>query len=217
MPESPLPNRHSPCWRWWPSWLSVWPDSPRSTCRCGASTRRARPRGWQREAMLRRRHTLRRASHRPTRSSRFDATGISSWRGSPRHRRCCRWCRSVPRAFLPPRKVDDERGSASLVAAAMCAVLLAVTVGGAQIGATVVARHRGQAAADLAALAGAVAVPTGIGPACAKASAVAQRMATTVVSCRVDELDLIVTVEAPVALRLLGTAHARVLARAGPD
>lgn len=98
----------------------------------------------------------------------------------------------------------------------MCAVLLAVTVGGAQIGASVVARHRAQAAADLAALAGAAAVPAGAGEACAKASAVAQRMAAASVGCSVDELDLVVTVEAPVPLRLLGSANARAIARAGP-
>lgn len=216
MPESPLQKRHSPWWRWWPSWLCVWPDSPRSACRCGASMRRVRPRGWAREVMLHRRHAPHRASHRPTRSSMCEATAISSSRGSPRHRRCCRWCRSVPRALPPPRRVVDERGSASLVAAAMCAVLLAVTVGGAQIGATVVARHRAQAAADLAALAGAAAVPAGLGPACAKASTVAQRMATTAVGCSVDDLDLTVTVDAPVSLRLFGAVHARALARAGP-
>lgn len=98
----------------------------------------------------------------------------------------------------------------------MCAVLLAVTVGGAQIGAAVVARHRAQAAADLAALAGAALVPAGADQACARASAVARRMAVSAVGCLVEDLDLAVTVEAPVAVRLFGTAHARALARAGP-
>lgn len=112
--------------------------------------------------------------------------------------------------------MDGERGSASMVAAAMCAVLLAVTVGAAQIGASVVGRHRAQAAADLAALAGAATVPAGIAQACARASAIAQRMATAAVGCSVDDLDLTVTVEARVSLRLFRTAHARAVARAGP-
>ena len=112
--------------------------------------------------------------------------------------------------------MNDERGSASLVAAAMCGVLVTVTVGAAQIGATVVARHRAQAAADLAALGGAATVPAGIAQACARASAIAQRMATAAVGCSVDDLDLTVTVEAPVSLRLFGAAHARAVARAGP-
>ncbi|PRC51010.1 helicase, partial [Mycobacterium sp. ITM-2017-0098] len=39
-----------------------------------------------------------------------------------------------------------------MIAAAMCAALVAVTFGGVHMGAAVVARHRAQAAADLAAL-----------------------------------------------------------------
>ncbi|HJT91410.1 MAG TPA: pilus assembly protein TadG-related protein, partial [Mycobacterium sp.] len=56
-----------------------------------------------------------------------------------------------------PRSSRDhaEQGSASLVAAAMVAVLLAVTLGGVYLGSAVIARHRAQAAADLASLAAA--------------------------------------------------------------
>jgi len=98
----------------------------------------------------------------------------------------------------------------------MCAALLTVTVGGAHIGAAVVARHRAQAAADLAALAGAASVPAGTEQACARASALALTMRTVAVACAVDGLDLVVTIEAPVALRLVGTGAARAIARAGP-
>ncbi len=98
----------------------------------------------------------------------------------------------------------------------MCAALVAVTVGGAHIGAAVIARHRAQAAADLAALAGAASVPDGEEQACARASALAQTMGTTAVACALDGLDLVVTVDAPVALRLLGAGTATALARAGP-
>ena len=43
----------------------------------------------------------------------------------------------------------------------MMAILLAITVGGVYIGSAVIARHRAQAAADLAALAAAARLPAG--------------------------------------------------------
>ena len=72
-----------------------------------------------------------------------------------------------------------ERGSASVVAAAMIVALVAITAGSAHIGAAVIARHRAQAAADLAALAAAAYLPTGMQSACAQASALAARMSRT--------------------------------------
>ncbi|WP_264072414.1 pilus assembly protein TadG-related protein, partial [Mycobacterium palustre] len=45
----------------------------------------------------------------------------------------------------------DDRGAATVLAAAMVVVLLSVTGAGAYLGSAVVARHRAQAAADLAA------------------------------------------------------------------
>ncbi|MBB2992136.1 secretion/DNA translocation related TadE-like protein [Mycolicibacterium iranicum] len=114
-------------------------------------------------------------------------------------------------------RAREERGAASVIAAAMCAALVAVTVGGAQIGAAVIARHRAQAAADLAALAAAAAVPAGRQQACAQASAVARAMSVTAVDCVVDGLDAVVTVEARAAVRLFGAGPARAVARAGPD
>jgi secretion/DNA translocation related TadE-like protein len=89
----------------------------------------------------------------------------------------------------------------------MMAVLLAFTVGGFHIGSAVVARHRAQAAADLAALAAAARVPEGAAAACDKASVIAQAMSVAVVDCAVDALDVVITVRA-------GKAHAA--ARAGP-
>jgi secretion/DNA translocation related TadE-like protein len=122
----------------------------------------------------------------------------------------------VQKASPLSSRAADEAGSASLIAAAMCAVLLAITVGGAQVGAAVVARHQAQAAADLAALAGAASVPAGKEQACARAAALAQAMRTVAVACAVDGLDLVVTVEAALALRLIGAGDARAVARAGP-
>ncbi|OBK21223.1 helicase [Mycobacterium asiaticum] len=97
-----------------------------------------------------------------------------------------------------------------MLAAAMIAVLLSVTGTGAWVGSVVVARHRAQSAADLAALAAAAQLPQGAGSACARARAVAMRVGG--VECRVDGLDVVVTVAAPVPLA--GVAQAS--ARAGP-
>jgi secretion/DNA translocation related TadE-like protein len=97
----------------------------------------------------------------------------------------------------------------------MMAVLLAFTVGGVYVGSAVIARHRAQAAADLAALAAAGRLAEGADAACAQASVVAQAMRTAVTRCVVEDLDVVVTVEAPVALGVWGPARAA--ARAGPS
>jgi secretion/DNA translocation related TadE-like protein len=94
-----------------------------------------------------------------------------------------------------------------VIAAAMTAVLLAVTVGGLYVGAAVVARHRAQAAADTAALAAAARLPEGAGAACGQASVIANAMGVDVADCTVDHLDVVVTVAA---------GRARAAARAGP-
>jgi secretion/DNA translocation related TadE-like protein len=94
----------------------------------------------------------------------------------------------------------------------MVVVLLTVTGGSAYLGAAVVARHRAQAAADLAALAAAARVPAGAAAACAQASALARAMRTSPAGCALDDLDVVVTVE--VGVGRWGTARAA--ARAGP-
>jgi secretion/DNA translocation related TadE-like protein len=78
----------------------------------------------------------------------------------------------------------------------------------------VVARHRAQAAADLAALAAAARVPAGAESACAQATAVARAMRADPAGCVVDDLDVVVTVEVGLAVGRWGTARAA--ARAGP-
>ncbi len=98
----------------------------------------------------------------------------------------------------------------------MIAVLLAITVGCAYLGAAVIARHRAQAAADLAALAAAGRLTAGARAACATAGAVAEAMHTTVVDCSVTDLDVVVAVDVTVALGRLGGSTARAVARAGP-
>jgi secretion/DNA translocation related TadE-like protein len=98
----------------------------------------------------------------------------------------------------------------------MIAVLLAITVGGVYVGSAVIARHRAQAAADLAALAAAVRVADGTDAACMQASVLARAMNTAVTKCVVEDLDVVVTVETRVPLARFTVGPARATARAGP-
>jgi secretion/DNA translocation related TadE-like protein len=101
-----------------------------------------------------------------------------------------------------------------VVAAAMVVALLSITSGGVYLGAAVVARHRAQAAADLAALAGAARLAAGPEAACAQATAVARTMRVNTTGCAVDDLDVVVTIQVGLAIRGWGSAQA--VARAGP-
>lgn len=92
--------------------------------------------------------------------------------------------------------------------------MLALGLAGVWLGAAVVARHRAQAAADLAALAAAVRLPAGSAAACREAVAVAGVMRATVQACDVVGLDVVVTVTAQADVRLVWQASAA--ARAGP-
>lgn len=94
----------------------------------------------------------------------------------------------------------------------MMVALLWVTGAGAYLGSAVVARHRAQAAADLAALAAAARLPSGAAVACARATAVAHEMRVDDVGCGVEGLDVVVTARVPVAF----AGAARAAARAGP-
>lgn len=94
-------------------------------------------------------------------------------------------------------------------------VLLAVTGLAVQTGAAVLARQRAEAAADLAALAGAAQLLRGAQVACAAADQVARANGVDVTGCRADGLDLLVEVVAEVGGAFGGSAAGR--ARAGPD
>jgi secretion/DNA translocation related TadE-like protein len=94
----------------------------------------------------------------------------------------------------------------------MMVVVAAVAVGGVYVGAAVVARHRAQAAADLAALAAAARLTAGHESACAQAITVNRAMGVNQIGCTVEELDVVIAVEAPVAM----WGAARAAARAGP-
>ena len=87
------------------------------------------------------------------------------------------------------------------------AVLLAVTIGGCYLASAVIARHRAQAAADLAALAAAARLPDGGDAACGQATLIADAMGVGMADCVADGLDVVVTITA---------GPARAAARAGP-
>lgn len=98
----------------------------------------------------------------------------------------------------------------------MMAVLMALTVGGAAVGSAVIARHRAQAAADLAALSAAGHLVSGPQAACSSAASLAAAMSASMASCSVEDLDVVVTAEVSVRLGRWGLHVARASARAGP-
>jgi len=99
---------------------------------------------------------------------------------------------------------------------ALIAVLGLVTLTAAALVGVIGARHRAEAAADLAALAGAVAARNGGDP-CAAAGTIARSNQATLISCSAVDR----TVEVSVAVRapaLVGIAWSQVgVARAGPQ
>jgi len=97
----------------------------------------------------------------------------------------------------------------------MIVILLVVAVAGVRVGGAVVARHRAQAAADLAALAAAVRLPGGADAACQGALGVSRAMGAELAGCAVEELDVVVSVVVAAGGRISGRAHAS--ARAGPS
>lgn len=112
--------------------------------------------------------------------------------------------------------VSDERGAATVAAAVALVALVSLTGGGVCVGAAVVARHRAQAAADLAALTAATVLVGGEGTACAQAAAVAQRMGAALTDCTAVGLDVTVRIEIAVELGRFAMGPARAAARAGP-
>lgn len=109
----------------------------------------------------------------------------------------------------------DESGAATVLVAAMAGVLLVLGSALGVVSAMVVDHRRAQAAADLAALAGAGALGRA-GEACAEATRIAAANDARVVSCAVVGRDVLVavSVEGPHWLGQTGDLTAR--ARAGP-
>jgi secretion/DNA translocation related TadE-like protein len=114
------------------------------------------------------------------------------------------------------RALGDDRGGATVLVLAIGLVTVLVAIASAAVGGAIVARHRAQTAADLAALAGALDSLDGVEVACARAEEIAASNGGHLTECDVDGLDVVVTVEArPTGLAAMGgTASAS--ARAGP-
>lgn len=114
------------------------------------------------------------------------------------------------------RASDRERGSATVWVLMACGVVAVIGAAAVLVGAAVVARHRATAAADLAALAGAVRAVEG-SDACQAAARFAGANAAELTACTATP-DAVVTVEVGVPVRLgrLGVFSATARARAGP-
>jgi helicase/secretion neighborhood TadE-like protein len=108
-----------------------------------------------------------------------------------------------------------DRGSASVWVLAVGLAVIAVAQALVVIGSVTVARHRAQAAADLAALAAALKVLDGESAACARAAEMSARNGASLVACHLDGFDVVVTVEVVATGAPLWGA-ARRSARAGP-
>jgi secretion/DNA translocation related TadE-like protein len=113
------------------------------------------------------------------------------------------------------RGEQREIGSATVWVLAVGLVFALLAAAVAVAGAAVVARHRAQSAADLAALAAALVALDGEQAACARAEQVTSRNGARLVACRLEGLDVVVTVEVSAGLGdRAGPAEAS--ARAGP-
>ena len=213
MPVRPRWKRRSVSPFWLRYSCCAWPASQRCRCRFAVSTRPARRPGWPRVVTSDR--PLRRpAGSRPA-APLCSCTGTadsSSRRSLPG--RICYPCCTSRRPGCRRSNRRDERGSATVVAAAMVVVLLSVTGGCACLGAAVVARHRAQAAADLAALAAAARLPAGPRRPAHRPTRWPGRCGLTTAGCAVDDLDVVITIE--VGLTVGRWGKARAAARAGP-
>ncbi|WP_260765382.1 Rv3654c family TadE-like protein [Mycobacterium sp. SMC-4] len=97
----------------------------------------------------------------------------------------------------------------------MIVAVLAVAAAGAHLGSAAIARHRAQAAADLAAFSAAVRLTAGPDAACATAQTVTEAVGADLSVCRIEGLDVTVQVSVPVHLPW-SVGPARAVARAGP-
>lgn len=108
----------------------------------------------------------------------------------------------------------DDRGSVTVLVAIALAAVVAVLALGLQLAGAVIARHRAAAAADLGALAGALALQAAGDP-CGAAGGVVDRNGARMTSCEVIGWDVRITAAVPVTGGLVG-GTAVAAARAGP-
>jgi secretion/DNA translocation related TadE-like protein len=123
---------------------------------------------------------------------------------------------SPSRADAGRRRRADDRGVATVWAATAVGVLIAVLVALLDVVGAVAARHRAEAAADLAALAAAGQAVRGTAAACARAAAVTTGFGGRLVLCRLQGWEALVEVELDHPSALVDGRTARGRARAGP-
>ena len=111
----------------------------------------------------------------------------------------------------------DERGFATILGAFVIAIIAVTVIGMLYLGGAVVARHRAQSAADLAALAAAQEHALAEKDPCRTAQHLVdeQRVGARLTRCAIDD-DVVLTVDVPVHLGPLGMWAATASARAGP-
>jgi len=114
------------------------------------------------------------------------------------------------------RYYGGDAGVASVLACLALTGLIVMTSVVAYVGVAAAARHRVQAAADLAALAAAGALVEGAEAGCAGADALVRRMNSRMRDCDVAGWDVLVTVEQEMPLGPFGVRSVRAVARAGP-
>jgi secretion/DNA translocation related TadE-like protein len=112
--------------------------------------------------------------------------------------------------------VNGERGGVTIIVLALGFLITTAAVVVTTRGVAVIDRHRTQAAADLAALAGAGRVIEGSEAACAAAATISRRNGALLASCRVSGDVVDVEVRAAVRFGRLGPWTVVRRARAGP-
>jgi secretion/DNA translocation related TadE-like protein len=115
-----------------------------------------------------------------------------------------------------PDRFSDDRGSATVFAALASLAILFVLMAGVDLGSAALARHRAEAAADLAALAAAGHSIDGADAACGLARGLVERMQATLDHCALDDWDAVVQVRVHRSWSLLTAGDAVGGARAGP-
>lgn len=123
---------------------------------------------------------------------------------------------------MPRRDPANDRGSSTVLAVGLIAVLLTVTLAALAVLSAVRAAHVARSTSDLAALAGAIEYQqsTDASAACAEVARVAALHDVQVLTCEVGGGgEVTVTTSAPISLRLggVGPDHAEGRARAGPS
>jgi len=213
MAASARSRPHWPLRPWSQCWCSVARGLWRSPCSCAVSTPRGRRPGWRRAAIRRR---PRPPSASPQRVPRWTcAATVGTWSpGSVPARESCPEFSSSGKPSRSLRRAGEDTGTATVLAAVLVAGLLSITLGGVWIGTAALARHRAQAAADLAALAAAGRLPLGPDAACGTARQIAAAMGAALAGCEVVHLDVVVTMTVQTGGWPGGAARAA--ARAGP-